>query len=102
MEWGRKIALHKKILLKKNEIIKIGKYKYVVYKFAKKSVELIPIDEMLSGITSQFVPKMKIEKQSLNSYEKMDNYELLWLVNQSHPLIKEVLEDFLNKESKKR
>lgn len=95
--------MYKKIVLKKNEIIKIGQHKYVVYKFGRESVELIPIDLMLQGEEeSSLVPKIKVKKVLLTKYQKMDNYELLWLVNQKNPLIKEVVCDFLDKQSKKR
>jgi hypothetical protein len=99
----RRIVLYKKLVLKKNEIIKIGDYKYVVYKFGKDSVELIPIDTMLDGTEeSSLVPKIKVRKTNIKKYQKMDNYELLYLVNQKNPLIKEVIYSFLEKESKKR
>lgn len=95
--------MSKKIILKKNEIIKIGKYKYVVYKLGKDSVELLPIDEMLeSKDISPIIPKIKVGKEYLKTYQKMDNYELLWLLNQPNPLIREVIESFLSKVSRKR
>lgn len=82
----------------------IGQYKYVIYKFGKNEVELIPIDEMLdSEEPVLLVPKLKTNKKSIiNSHKKLDDYNLLYLVNQVNPMVKKVVEDFLEKESRKR
>ena len=93
----------RKITLKKNDIIKVGEYKYVIYKFGKEEAELIPIDDMLEETNKKtIVPKLKVNNKKLYSSQKMDRYELLWLINQPHPLIREVVESFLRQESRKR
>jgi hypothetical protein len=97
---ARKIVLSKikKLTLKKHDVVRVGKYKYVVYKFGRSSVDLIPIDVMLDGDEPvPVVPKMTVDKNLLVKHEKLDSIELLFLLNQTNPLIREVLEDYLEK-----
>lgn len=92
-----------KITLKKNDIIKVGNYKYVIYKFGKEEAELIPIDDMLEETNKKtIVPKIKINNKKLHNSQKLDRYELLWLINQPYPLIREIVESFLRQESRRR
>jgi hypothetical protein len=99
VQLGRKIALSKninKLTLKKNDLVKIGEYKYIVYKFRRGQVELIPIDNLLDSEDQvNFVPKITIGKQHLMNHSKLDNLILFYLLNQQNPLIREVVEDFL-------
>lgn len=89
----------KNLTLKKNDVVKVGNYKYIVYRFRKDNVELIPIDNMLeSDDPVKFVPKMTIEKCLLTNHKKLDNWILFYLLNQTNPMIKEVLEKFLEKQ----
>ncbi len=90
--------------LKKTDLIKIGDYKYLIYKCRKDSFEILPIDKMLNGsdAISDFIPKISICKDILINYEKLDSFEILCLLNQSNPLVKEMLELFLDRESKKK
>lgn len=97
---GRKIALSKikKLTLKKHDVVRIGKYKYVVYKFGKLSIDLIPIDTMLDeDEPTLVVPKITVDKNLLTKHEKLDSIELLFLLNQTNPLIRKVVEDYLEK-----
>jgi hypothetical protein len=59
---------------------------------------------MLNGsdAISDFIPKISICKDILINYEKLDSFEILCLLNQSNPLVKEMLELFLDRESKKK
>jgi hypothetical protein len=92
----------KKINLKRNDILKIGKYKYVVYKIGKKQIELLPIDEMLSKNSGvDFVPNIRISKEKINPHQKLDNFELFLLINQKNPLIRQVVERFLDSKEKR-
>ena len=88
---------------KKHDIIKIGKYKYVIFNLKKEDVELLPIDDMLTkDEIIEFIPKITIKKENIAHHQRLDNFEIFYLVNQSNPLIKKVVEGFLDSKHKKR
>ena len=63
--------MYNNFVLKKNEIIKVGEYKYVVYKLGKISVDLLPIDEMLAGTKNgSIIPIIKIKKDLIKKHQK--------------------------------
>ena len=94
----------KKTILKKTNLIKIGQNKYLIYRCKKESFEIVPIDGFLdnSKYSTDFVPIINISKNNIISYERLDDYEILCLVNQKNPLIKGLVEKFLDNQSKRR
>lgn len=92
----------KKNNLKRADFILIGNYKYLVYKTNKKSVELLPINYLMDteGIV-EMIPRMKVDYTALENYKKIDNNELYLLINQTNPLIQELLEIMFENESRK-
>jgi hypothetical protein len=91
--------LSEKISLKKNDVLKIGRYKYIVYKISKGNIDLLPMNPMLeSDHPLDFIPKIRAEVCKLKNHEVVDNYELFYLLNQKSPLVKEVLNSFFENE----
>jgi len=85
--------------LNKLDIILINEYKYIVYRVTRKSVELLPISNLLGRERPiDVIPKISIDIDSLGPYEKIDRYEILYLLNQTNPLIIESLEYFFENE----
>lgn len=85
--------------LKRNDVVRFGEYKYVVYKSTRQYLELLPIDTMLNGDeVVYFIPKITLKKSDVVEHEKVDNFELMYLLNQTNPLIKEILEEYLESE----
>jgi hypothetical protein len=82
--------------IERADIIVVGNHKYVIHKITRKNIELLPIDLLLESDESiDLIPKLTISQESLSSYTKVDNYELLYLLNQKNPLIVEALSYFL-------
>jgi hypothetical protein len=94
----------KKKTLRKTNLIKIGEYKYLIYRCKKHSLEIVPVDGFLNDPKnmSDFVPIINISKDHMANYEKLDDYEILCLINQKNPLIKGLVQNFLDKQSKRR
>ena len=89
--------------LKRFDIIKVDKSKYIVYELTKTLAYLLPIDFILENSKpAELVPQFLVSRKSLAGYEKLDSDELLYLINQKNPLIVEALENFLNEEDKSR
>lgn len=87
----------KKIKLKKNDLIQIEDEKFLVVSMNKLHVELLPMnvffDDNLVGGDSNL--KFKIRKVCLHEYEILDSFELLYLLNETNPILKKAIQDLM-------
>ena len=83
----------------KSDIVLIGKHKYLVYSVNSKMAEILPLDSFSKNVEKlSIVPKMTISTKDLNTYTKVDSFELYCLLNEKNPLLLETLEYFLENE----
>ena len=88
--------------LKKSNVIEIDGYKFIIHKVSKEYVEVLPITHLDDpSCNSGLIPRMKVMKVNLSHYKKLDDIELLYLVNVRSPLVIEAIEYFLENEAKK-
>ncbi len=78
---------------KKADIILIDTRKYIIYDLKKDYVELLSIEDI--NESPDFILKFKIAKNILNCGKRLDQEQLLWLINVQNPMIKKVLEIYL-------
>ncbi len=82
--------------LKIYDMIKIGERKYLVLTLKKEKITLLPIDNFLKeGGEGEMITKLSLKYEVLNEYQKIDQTDLLYLLNEKNPLIKKALEYLL-------
>lgn len=92
----------RKNILSRADIIKVGKFKYLIYKASRSNLVILPIDKLLEGEHVNLIPKITVERKSIFGYELLDRYDILYLVGRKNPLINETIEYFINEETKRR
>lgn len=93
---------NKKQNIYKSDIIMIDDYKFIVYNIGTKYIELLPISQILESEHDKghdIVPRMKLKKNNISKYKKIDNFEIYLLMNNKNSLIIETIAHFLENET---
>lgn len=95
------MSLKKDLNLHCADIVMVQGYKYLIYALARNHAVVLPIDNILKGKEMKVIPKIEMDYTSLQEHVKIDQFELFCLLNQTNPLIKKTLEQFLDNEKQR-
>ena len=76
------------------DLIMLNDQKFLITKIGKTQVDIFPIDIFLEDdIEDKLILKLSVEHSIVNQSQKLDSCDLLYLINESNPIIKRALHE---------